>query len=61
MIDFVLQEPFVPEGVILNVSISVYEAHFVVKHIENIAKMLYAAERAVQTAEYDAEQAADVS
>lgn len=56
MLDFVIQEPFVPEGVILNVSISVYEAPFVVPYIERVAKLLYATEHAIQKAEYEAEK-----
>ena len=54
MIDFVLQEPFMPEGVTLQISISVYEATWAVPHIENVASMLFAAEKRIQKAEADA-------
>lgn len=56
MITFLLQEPFVPEGITLSVEISIYEARFVVPHIEQVAKLLYEAERKIQKAEFEAEQ-----
>lgn len=56
MIEFIVQEPFVPEGITLRVEVSIYEAQWVPVQIQAVAKMLYHAERQIQKAEAKAEQ-----
>lgn len=57
MIEFVLQEPFVPEGVLLRASVSVYEAPFAVKHLERVAQLFFEAEQRIEQKQFDLEQA----
>lgn len=61
MITFLLQEPFVPEGVTLSIEVSIYEASFIVPRLDIVLQQLEKAQQRKEQREYEAEKRDDAT
>lgn len=61
MIEIVLQDPYVPEGVTARIEVSLYEVSYIEHYVTQAATLLFESERKIQRANYEAEQRADAA